>query len=98
MKGIAAGAGFSLALSGEGDLFGWGNNKDVSVHWAVTVIVSAELISMNVVQGQLGVGDTKDRLIPFVIAAFHADPKHSRVVMVCFVCFLGVRSLILLLH
>lgn len=52
-------------------------------------------MGMDVLQGQLGVGDTKDRLIPFVIAAFHADPKHSRVVMVRLMCLCAFLTLLL---
>lgn len=40
-------------------------------HDVITVSLSS--------QGQLGLGDTKDRYIPFIVSAFHSDPKHSRV-------------------
>ena len=37
-------------------------------------------------QGQLGLGDNKDRYIPFAVSAFHTDAKHSRVSSVRHIC------------
>lgn len=94
MKSIAAGGGVTFAVTGEGDLYGWGNNKDVRVSDLLHSFT--QLLHARTLQGQLGLSDTKDRLLPFVVSALHTDPRHSRISTVR--CHMTASALVYVWH